>query len=726
MKKALFAASTAWISLIPFAALAQTAPSSDTTGEIIVTAQRRSEKLQDVPIAVTALSASQLIASGVSDVTKLNTVTPGLYIQASTGFVTPHIRGIGTSAGGAGLENSVAVYVDGVYMASQSGSLLSLNNVERIEVLKGPQGTLFGRNATGGLIQVVTRDPTQTFKADMSVGYANYETFNGSAYVAGGVAPNLAADFAAQVTTMGKGYGTNVATGDDVYRTKLDLALRSKWVFTPTDATKVKLALDYERRIGNMSISSKEVPGMVPTFGPAYNVGTWDINADFNPFQRLNGGGASLDIEQDLGGVQLQSITAYRKSRYVIGFDTDLTPTPAQTLSYSALEDRQISQELKLQSDPGSKIQWVAGAFYFNANSGLDPNVLTLAGLASPPTPFGSITQLSGTAKLTTRAWAGYGQVTIPLGDRTHLTGGFRYSTERRTISAVTSATLDNGFVISPFPPGPNPSQHKTFSAPTWRISLDHKLDDNNMIYASYNRGFKSGGYNARNPSDAPFKQEKLDAFELGIKSDLFDRVLRVDVAGFYYKYRNIQVSRFFDNNIYIYNGAAAEIYGLDLDLQLRPARGLTIDGGVSVLHDRFTSFPNADYYTPNPNPPFGNILTERDASGNRLPITPDATVNLNVHYERETHAGTLSFDVGGYYNSGFFGQPDNVLKQKAYALLDASIGWKMPDKHYSVRVWGKNLTKHPVATALGLSDTSSIVQYDAPRTYGLTLSADF
>ena len=730
MKKSVLAASTAWICLMPAHALAQTAPQpaaqstqdTDTIGDIVVTAQRRAERLQDVPIAITALSSDQLAASGVTDITKLNTITPGLYIQASTGFVSPHIRGIGTSAGGAGLENSVAVYVDGVYMASQSGSLLSLNNVSRIEVLKGPQGTLFGRNATGGLIQIVTRDPTQNFTADFSAGYGNYDTFTSSAYISGGIAPNLAADIAGQVTTMGKGYGTNIVTGNDVYRTKFDGAVRSKWVLTPTDLTTVKLALDYERRTGNMSISSRQVEGIKPAFGAAYNIPTWDINSDFDPYQRLKGGGASLDIQQDIGGVQLESITAYRKSRYTIGFDTDLTPTPAQTLTLSVLNDRQISQEFKLQSDKASKIQWVVGAYYFNANAELDPNVLQLGGPAIPPPPAPPITQISGYSKLTTRAWAGYGQATVPLGDRTNLTGGFRYSTERRTIFSTQAATLINGAVINPF--GPDTTQHQTFSAPTWRVSIDHKLDDNDMIYASYNRGFKSGGYNARNPSAPAFKQEKLDAYETGIKSTLLDRLLQVNVAAFYYKYNNIQVSRFEQNNIFIYNGAGAEIYGVDLDLQLHPTRELTIDGGVSVLHDRFTSFPDADRYTPNPLG--GSIRSTVSAKGNRLPITPDATFNLNAHYDHATQSGIWSVDVGGYYNSGFYGQPDNVLKQGKYALLDGSIGWKTSDKRYGVRLWGKNLTNHPVSTALGQSDTSAIVQYDAPRTYGITLSADF
>jgi iron complex outermembrane receptor protein len=722
MRKALLAASAAWSCLAPYAASAQEAETADGVEDIIVTAQRRTERMQDVPIAITALSNERLATAGVTDVTKLNTITPGLYIQASTGFVLPRIRGVGTSAAGAGLENSVAVYIDGVYLASGPGSLMALNNVERVEVLKGPQGTLFGRNATGGLIQIVTREPTQDFEARFSAGYGNYDTFTGGAYVAGGIAPDLAADIAAQVTAQGDGYGVNVATGNDANRNKFDLALRSKWVFTPTDETKVQLALDYNRRKGNASISSSQVSGIKPLFGPAYDIGSWDINADFDPYQRLTGGGASLNIEQDLDGVQLQSITAWRKSRYDIGFDTDLTPTPAQTLTFSRLNDRQISQELKLQSDPASRVQWVAGLYYFDAHAELDPNIIRLEGPAIPPPPAPPITMITGYSKLTTRAWAGYAQATLPIGERTKLTGGFRYSSERRTIHSTSAATLINGFVIDPF--GPVIDQKETFSAPTWRVSLDHKLGDDTLVYLSYNRGFKSGGYNARLPGSPAFRQEKIDAYELGIKSDLAGRTLRLNAAAFYYDYRNIQVSRFELNNIIIYNGAAAEIYGIDMDLELRPARGLSITAGVSLLHDRFTDFPDADRYTPNP--AGGSIRSTVPADGNRLPSTPDATVNLNIHYDHETKAGTVAFDLGSYYNSGFYGQPDNVLKQDEFVTIDASIGWRTADDRYGVRLWGKNLTNQAVATALGQSDTSAIIQYDAPRTYGVTLSANF
>ena len=277
---------------------------------------------------------------------------------------------------------------------------MSLNNVERVEVLKGPQGTLFGRNATGGLIQIVTRDPTQDFTAGFSAGYGNYDTFTGSAYVAGGIARNLAADIAAQVTAQGDGYGINVATGNDVNRTKFDLALRSKWVFTPSDAT------DHQARAATMPAHRQRVdqleagartrarssaPPMISPHGTSTPTSI--------PISGSRAAASSLNIEQDLGGVQLQSITAYRKSRYTIGFDTDLTPTPGPDADLLALNDRQISQELKLQSGGRIEDPVGRGRLLFQRRCRTRPErASTLGGPAIPPPPAPPITRSPATA----------------------------------------------------------------------------------------------------------------------------------------------------------------------------------------------------------------------------------------------------------------------------------------------------------------------------------------
>ena len=189
---------------------------TDALDEVIVTAQKRGENLQQVPVAVTALSSAALQAAGATTIDDINNLTSGLEIQSPNGYVQAHIRGVGTTAVGAGLENSVAVYVDGIYVASMPGSLMSLYDVSQVEVLKGPQGTLFGRNATGGLIQVTSSTPSQEPTAHLDLGYANYDTFTGNAYVAGGLTDNLSASLAAHVSTQGSGWGENTVSGKPV------------------------------------------------------------------------------------------------------------------------------------------------------------------------------------------------------------------------------------------------------------------------------------------------------------------------------------------------------------------------------------------------------------------------------------------------------------------------------------------------------------------------------
>src|ERR1700728_1032670 len=218
-------------------AYAQAQAGGDSTdqqlAEIVVTAQRRSENLQNVPIAVTALTSADLQSSGVNSTLDLPLLTPGLVAAQSAGNVTPHIRGVGTSAFGAGLENSVATYVDGVYIANAPSSVMQLDNVSEVEVLKGPQGTLFGRNATGGLIQITTKDPETTFSGHFQAGYANYQTSNAVGYVTGGLTDAVAADLSVAAQFQRQGWGRNYFNGEDAYRDDRNLAFRNKWLIHP-------------------------------------------------------------------------------------------------------------------------------------------------------------------------------------------------------------------------------------------------------------------------------------------------------------------------------------------------------------------------------------------------------------------------------------------------------------------------------------------------------------
>jgi iron complex outermembrane receptor protein len=704
--------------------------------EIIVTAQKRSENLQDVPIAVTALSADQLARSGIQSTTELGTVTPGLTVVNQHGDVLPHIRGVGTTLFGAGIENSVATYVDGVYIASQVGSLLTLNNIAQVEVLKGPQGTLYGRNATGGLIDITTKDPQSTFSGDASLSYGNYQTSTGQLYVTGPVVGDkLAADLAVSATTQGQGYGTNLYNGQDVYKTDHDIAVRSKWLFTPSEATTVRLIGDYEDVAGSQYSTHGIAPGGKTLFGAAAGpaLPTYDVDADFQPYNSNKGGGVSLRVDQNAGFAQFSSISAYRSSKNLEGFSS-ATPYPLQNIIVH-LDDAQLTQEFQLTSAQSGPLQWVLGAFYLHDDSYYDPSTVEFGGplLLPPPEGAGLPASVSTDGEEKTSSGSLYGQSTLALTTADHLTLGFRYTDEKRQLVATQVAELANGLTVyplapphtSPFIPPPALTQSKTFTAPTWRFSYDHRFSDEVLGYLSYNRGFKSGGFNAGDPTQAAFEPETLDAYEIGLKTDLWDRRLRLDTAAYYYHYKDIQVSNFLSGSIAYYNGAVAEIYGLDADFKALVTENLTLTAGVSYIHDRYTDFPDAQFYIPNP-VIGGNTIVTQSANGNRLPLTPDETFNFSGDYRHPLPAGSLALNVTYLYSTRYVFAPDNIQYQPAYSLVNAAISWTAPGDRFIVSLWGKNLSNTVVADGLLESTFGSLSNYAPPRTYGAKVEVKF
>jgi iron complex outermembrane receptor protein len=688
--------------------------------EIIVTAQRRSENLQVVPIAITALSGADLASAGIGSTADLALLTPGLTVVSIAGIVLPHIRGIGTTAYGAGLENSVSTYIDGVYLVSGAASLLSLNNVAQIEVLKGPQGTLFGRNATGGLMHIITKDPQSNFNGEASLGYGNYQTIQGDLYVTGPIAPTLDADLAAHASTQGKGYGTNLFNGKDVYRTDRDIALRSKWRWTPGEDTAVTLSVDYEELGGTQSSTFQNAPGTLPIFGTPRATSTWDIDSDFQPSDSFKGGGASVRLVQNVGIGRITSITAYRRSQDLVGFDADGLPVPIQTIPVVRIDDRQFTQELQLSSLDSGRIEWVGGAFFLHGDSKYDPSEVILGGpLVNPVFPLDKI-DIYG--EQTTDSWAVYGQGTLTITDADRLTVGLRYTDERRRLTATEPAELAGGIPLQLIDPPIDNS--KTFTRPTWRVAFDHRFSSSVMAYVSYNRGFKSGGFNPGVPADPAYAPEVLTAYETGLKVDLLDHRLRFNSAAYYYDYKNIQVAHYVLGQIGYYNGAAAEVYGLDSDFEVVVAPGLTLAAGISLIHDRFTDFPNAVIDTQIPTG--GVAITTGSANGNRLPLTPNGTFNLSVDYRHPIAEGEAGINVSYGHSSGYFFQPDNRMEQPAFNLVNAMVSWSTQGERLKVSLWGKNLTDEVVANALLPSAIGSLAAYRPPRTFGVLVGTKF
>lgn len=737
------------VSSISFAALAlatgvaaaqdsgEEANAGSGSDEIVVVAQRREENLQDVPISIQALSSDMLEAANIDDAISLGLYIPGLEINASNGAATTYLRGIGTDNAVSGAESPVAYYVDGVYVASPAAALFTLNNVERVEVLRGPQGTLFGRNASGGVIQIITRAPDQDFGGEVSLGYGNYNTLEGSLYATAGVSDRLATDLAVSFRDQGDGYGDNPTLGTDVYATD-NWAVRNTWLYRG-DATDVRFSLsatetetDIGSRVvpaGNSILLAGETnQGGLTFFGgipdQGANISTWDT---------------ALTINHRFDGFDLVSITSFQhaENQYIASADS----SAAALLRIAADEfNDTFTQEFQLLGETQSG-DWIAGFYYFTNDAGYDSfNTL----LATPA--LISISNIAASQE--TNSYAVYGQLTQNLSDRLRGTLGLRYTLDEREFSGTNVVPTSGGPVVLTVPAN---NQSTDDDALTWRLALDYDFSDAIMGYVSYNRGFKSGQFAVNAFTTPPVDSEILDAFEVGLKSELFDHRLRLNVAAFYYDYQSLQSQVVVGTTPTIVNAGDAVIQGIDVDFNARLSDQFRVFGGVSILDSESQDYPNPPSFVPNnpsgpapngitlPLGPGGSLVqvgapgsgnapgTLLNARGNSLPLAPELTATLGASYTVETSSsGAFEFNANLAYNDGFFFEFENRAAQDAYTIFGASLNWTSPTERFGVSLWGANLTDEEYFTG-GTSYAFGDFGFPAaPATYGVTLRAGF
>jgi iron complex outermembrane recepter protein len=700
--------------------------------EVVVTANKRSENIQNVPIAIQALSASDIANRGIQSTADIAAAVPGLTFQGSMNGLQPVLRGVGTTAISAGEENSIATYLDGVYIANLSGGLLQLNDIKSVEIDKGPQGTLFGRNATGGVISITTKDPGHEFSGIGSISYGNYQTAEGSLYVTGGISENLAANLGAYISNQNQGYGINLFNGKEVDRQQ-DVALRSKWLFTPTDVDRVVLAVDWERTHSSYLDGYQTLPGHPTQWGPGappfgqpflFPGGPWDVDAYQQPLDNFKQGGASLNYQHEFPFGRLTNITAFREARKDVLWSAEDVPAPVETAGWIE-KDRQISEEIQLASTDTSVIKWVGGFFFLDGSAAYLP--FLIQGTAAAPAPLQNINFI---ADEVTKSYAGFGQTTAPLVfiPDTDITVGLRYTAEKRGLNGVT--------LLNFVPPIPNVAtgqvdESKNFDKWTWRLALDHHFTDTLLGYVSYNRGFKSGIYNTIPPGGNAVAPEILDAYEAGIKSDWLSHRLRVNSSAFFYKYSQLQVTVFNATTAELENAANAHIYGVDLDVEAQPIERLTLGLSFEYLHDRFVSFPNAQILIPQTVAEGGgNLLEIGSVAGNRLPYTPDYSASASLDYQLPTQVGQFGLNAAYAYQSTWFAAPDNNLKAPISNLVNAQLSW-IPARLDKLKVllWARNLTNQAVpmwlAPANNPGGRDDRINHP-PRMYGLKLQYSF
>lgn len=704
--------------------------------EVVVTAQRREQSLQEVPIAVTAITSRALERAGVTETGQLTQLTPSLSMTRTNNAVTPFIRGIGTTNAAPGNELAVATYIDGVYLLSPQAAIFSFNNIERVEVLRGPQGTLFGRNATGGLLQIVTKDPRQEPLLQGAAALENYDTQTMQGYVTGGLTENLAASVALTARRQGEGYGRNVTTGRDVDKTT-ELGGRWELLYTPNDKLRVNFAADFVTRDGDQGLTRTAAPGTRYVTGQPAAEDPRELRGNFPSSGLVRDWGLALTGHYDLSeNFTLNNITAYRRTWSDYAYDQDVTPLALVNVQIHLL-DQTWQQELFLNGRIG-RLDLTTGAFFLRT-------VSSYKGLRTTASAPGAVNAERHAGNIT-ESYAAYGQATYALTPTTNITAGVRYTREEKRAHGVVIGLFGHPSGVGNIVPAASLAAPKeaTFEKLTWRLAVDQKLGEDVLLYASANRGYKSGGFSIVNLVQPQLKPEVLDSYEAGLKSEWLDRQLRVNLAGYYYDYSNLQVTQVIAAGTLSVNAAKAKAKGLEFESEFAPHLDfgrLSIRSSVAYAWGEYTDFPGGPVLVTNPftAPPAGvtcpvasstaaggNTTCQTQLKGFRLVRMPKWTVSIGAEYAFPIGDGELALSADYYHSGGYFFDPDNILEEDGYSVFNAQVAYAIRDGDIRFRAFGRNLGDATYFVQGSRQALGDIVSLGPPRTYGVGVDFRF
>ena len=689
---------------------------------IVVTAQRREQSLQDVPVAVSAFSAQQLKNNNVETIQDLALRTPGLTVGAADPIQNNFsLRGIGTANGisqNAGGDGSVVVFVDGVY-AGRGGTLdLDVLDLERVEVLRGPQGTLFGKNAIGGLIQFVSRQPTQARSLHIEATAGNYDKYNlvlrgnvplsDKVFLSGGISHK-----------QRDGYEFNETTGNDVNTQDMTTA-RAALRFLPSDQFDITLRADVstQDQVGNPrdNICNEAFNGGVHCVGVNPDPRIVNAYTDGQILRQI--ASYSGEVSWDTGAGTLTSLTALRDVKYKFRtpfFSNPVNPpTQIESTDFGREDATQFSQELRYAFDAlDDRLQGQVGLYY------LDEDIDRVQGqIQDFPAP-----SLTGTAiypqSVTASSFAIFGQFDYDLTDTLTATVGARMTWEEKEGRFAGMKVSGPGLP----PPlgtleGYDVNASEAWDAFTPRFALNWQVTDTAMVYASAARGYKSGGFQGLSGTAAgastPYDPEFAWGYELGAKTEWFQRRLTLNAALFQTDYEDLQISQLVPLCcVVVSNAAEAEIRGLEVEFVGRVSEAFRIDGSYSYLDTEFVEYeiPGSDY------------------TGNELPRSPAGKYNIGAQFETPVGGWHALARLDYSWVDDAYFEASNVSSQAwpAHDNLDARLTLTLPDERWQVSFWGKNLTDELVPTYVTYFGAfqQTLVPYAPPRTYGVSLSLD-
>ena len=806
------------IAAAPCRAADEAAAAPASLDEVIVTAEKRSQNIQDVPISVIALSSQQIQDSGVTDIKNLTVLTPGLTVTSTTNenSTTARIRGVGTVGDNPGLESSVGIVIDGVYRPRNGVGFGNLGEIEQIEVLEGPQGELFGKNNDAGVISITTKRPSMTFGATAEATYGNFNDREISASVTGPLSSISAGRLYASYQNaegwlhVDTGQGPNT---DDRSNNRNAYNFRGQYLLTPSSDVSFLLIGDYARRnesccdavatylgpfapITNALAGVPQLGGQAGATGIAQGTG-YLAYSNYPWTQRVRDMGVSGELDWTLGDATLTSITAWRDNTIIAGNDTDYTAIDIlyePATNGNQTDFKQFSQELRLAGKAGG-LDWLVGGFFASelltstqtlwAGNDFD---LYLGGLSSASVGapnFLLLPQLTGKLPGQTfipgvagydddfhqasKSYAVFSNETYAINDALSVTAGFRYTREKKTLTSNYHDT-DGGagcdslltspgvFAMNPAvthqPPSPeyqfllgygcsvvfNPlfanlpdSQSLTEDNVSGTVKLSYRFNEDLMAYLSFADGYKAGGFNlgrvtnpnAANPLapvlDTSFPEETVDSYELGIKSTLFDKTLRLDAAIFDQRYRNFQLNTYTGILFVVTSIPQVQSKGAEANIAwVAPLPGLSFNGGLTYAFTNINEFGSAI------------ALFATDRLNDRLSFAPLWSGAASATYEVPLSGSlslrtTVSEKYNSSYNTGSNLDPRKL--QGAYGLLNARIGLGGPDNSWAVEFWAANLA-NKYYYQVAFDAPFQFNQIDAflgqPRTFGITARVKF
>lgn len=712
--------------------------------ELIVTARKREQNLQDVAVGVSLLSGRALAEAQLRNAQDLSTLIPTLNVQASSGPSSSsfNIRGIGTQSLDTSVEPSVSTMLDGVVMGVSGMAFLELVDIERVEVLRGPQGTLYGKNASGGVIHIITKDPTPELSGTIAATAIEQDEYRLDGTVSGPITDTLAYRLTGSIVDD-DGFSENVFNGERVNNDET-YNLRGKLLWRANEDLELLWSSDYSERDCDCTalavrsiLDSPEQQALLDEQLPVVpGDGNQDVNNDQPAFTKIDGQGHSLSIDWNLGSHVLTSITAMRDWQSESIVDLDNRPVNPLALSFPAppkTEVEQLSQELRLASAPQDWGSYVIGAFYFNQDqdSGNDTTTSLLAPILPP------VTRVSRT-EVKNENVALFGEVNYAFMQDWILTLGGRYTRDDLEFSTIAIGT-DN--LIFPAEGSVAADTSEDDFSP--KIAVQWDINNNAMTYLSYVSGYKGPAFDTGIVAGGSFvAPETSDAWELGLKSTWLDNRLILNVALFYAEYQDFQAQASVDDDVtdmipgsfVLVNAGEVSTQGVEIEMLAQPTDNWTIRGGFAYTDGSIDDYRNGN--CSGPQKFRGECPTgAQDLSGGDLPYTPQWKLTLSTDYriEFDAFAMTLGMDLRSQDDVLFELSQDPYTRQDAYTIVDARLALTDADNRYTLSAFVKNVFDEDYAALIyGQSEIlipnayiHGVPKY-AQRTAGIALRYDF